>query len=603
MKRKFGFCHFQLKPKNLKSELILYFTVAVTLIITLLGVASCYWIGKYINERNTDSTLDLLKQIDHNFKSELSYVQNLSYFIISNNDVREYLTLNPKDQDRIDTLFDSINRDFTNFGNANSDIISISIYGKNSLKYETVGYSETPVTQIQLIENSLPKNGVAVLTPLYQRNYSTLSKRYVLSFMRRINDTNHLKNELGTMRIDLDESELESIYKNINLGNSGYFFVADENGSMVSVQNKSNLSLNVKQDPTFAPAYANQQGTYRKTIHSQDMMISYYTSSDGRFRYFGIVPYQEMSREIKIVQLFVIFIAAISTLLAIVISYLISVQITTPIKRLSTLAVQVEKGNLDVISNINRSDELGVLSKALNNLIAKMKVMIEEQYADQLEKEQMKLKVLQNQINPHFLYNTLDVIYWTARVEKALKTSEIADALSQFFKLGLNHGNEITTVEKEVQHLNSYLVIQKMRYDYELDIAVNIDPSLDSCEMIKLILQPVVENAILHGISSLGEEGQIRVTGGWDSEDILFTVEDNGIGMPESVVSGINSGSFDQKQGFGLRNVNERIKLYYGEKYGITVFSKPNCGTKIEIRISKAPKQEISRTRKREGKS
>lgn len=248
-------------------------------------------------------------------------------------------------------------------------------------------------------------------------------------------------------------------------------------------------------------------------------------------------------------------------MLAIVVAYLISIQITVPIKQLGSPATQVENGNLDVIPSTDRCDELGTLSNSLSSLIARMRDLIEKHYSDQLEKEQMKLKVLQNQINPHFLYNTLNIIYWTARLESVSKTSEITDALSQFYKLDLNWGNEITTVKKGIQHLNSYITIQKMRYDYELNIGIELDPSLYSCKIIKLILQPIVVNALLHGIATLGEKGRIRITGNGAGEDILFTVEDNGVGIPDDVAKVISEGTFTPRKGFGLRNVNERIKL------------------------------------------
>lgn len=575
--------HFQ--PKHLNAEIIIFFTVTVSSVILLFGVIACLLIGKYVGEQNTNSTYSALDQIDRNFNSELHYAENISLFTISNKNVREYLTINPAEQQRINALFDSINTDFSNFGNTNSDIISIGIYGKNGLDFETAGSSFTKDRKYEEAARSLPQSGFYIVTPMYERFYSLLSRRYVISLMRKINNPDNFSQQIGMLRIDLDEANLESIYKQVRLGETGYFLVTDSAGNLVSASDKRKLSENLRAMPAFAPAYRGVNGVYRRHVASQDMMIFYSTSSSGLFKYFGVVPYREMTREMRVIICFIALIAFVIILLSVFVAYLMSRQIAKPIRLLSSLAKQVENGNLDVISNIRRKDELGELSSSLNTLAAKMRTLIEKQFADRLEREKLKLRMLQSQINPHFLYNTLDVLYWTARVEGASKTSDIANALAQFYKLGLNRGNEVTTVNNEVRHLESYIAIQRMRYDYELNISVDIDPLLNDRRILHLILQPVVENALQHGIAPIGKEGRVTVTGRADGENIVFTVEDNGVGMSPDEVEALFRGPAVGGHGFGLKNADARIRLYCGPQYGISVASRAGVGTRVEIRL------------------
>ncbi|MBC8062424.1 MAG: sensor histidine kinase, partial [Clostridiaceae bacterium] len=268
------------------------------------------------------------------------------------------------------------------------------------------------------------------------------------------------------------------------------------------------------------------------------------------------------------------------------ITFVISSKITTPIKKLTKLMQKVEEGNLDVIANVKRKDEIGALGRSFNSMVSVLKTLIEEVYKNQISRKEAELRALQAQINPHFLYNTLDVIYWTSRIEGATKTGEIVNALAKLFRLALNKGDEITTVEKEVEHLQSYLIIQKMRYTEEPDIIVEVDQAIYPCKTIKLILQPLVENALIHGIGELDIKGIIRVTGKIIEGDILFEIIDNGIGMEEERIKEILEGDIEEKKGYGIKNVDQRIKLYFGEKYGIKIYSEKGKGTKIEVRIS-----------------
>jgi two-component system sensor histidine kinase YesM len=298
------------------------------------------------------------------------------------------------------------------------------------------------------------------------------------------------------------------------------------------------------------------------------------------------VPFKELISQVNVVRNMTVIVILLASAFAFIITYLISSKITTPIKKLTRLMQKVEEGNLNVVASVERKDEIGALGRSFNSMISELKTLIEEVYKNQISRKEAELRALQAQINPHFLYNTLDVIYWTARIEGAPKTGEIVNALAKLFRLALNKGDEITTVEKEVEHLQSYLIIQKMRYTEEPEIIVQVAPSIYPCKTIKLILQPLVENALIHGIGELEEKGIIKVTGNIVGEDILFEIADNGVGMEAERIKEIFEGNTEEKKGYGIKNVDERIKLYFGDKYGIKIYSEIGKGTKVEVRIS-----------------
>jgi len=405
---------------------------------------------------------------------------------------------------------------------------------------------------------------------------------------RQLKDINNLSQRLGIIRIDVNERELNKVYKDIKLGDSGYVFIANKDGYILSHSNTGELSRYIGNEPAFASAFNGKQGYYRKYIGGKNVLVTYYTSSDQNLVYIGVVPFDELTREAEISRNMMAVVILVGLILAFIIVSFASLKITEPIKKLTKLMQKVEEGNMDVLVNIKRKDEIGTLGRSFNSMTRKLKALIEEVYVNKLSRKEAELKALQAHINPHFLYNTLDVIYWTSRLENAPKTGEIVSALAKLFKLGLNKGNEITTVEKEIEHLESYLVIQKVRYDEEPDISIDVDPSLYGCSIIKLILQPLVENALIHGIAGLRDrKGQIRITGREYADGILFEVIDNGVGMDEIRIQEIFGGLIEEKKGYGIKNVDERIKLYFGEQYGISIYSTRGKGTRVEVRVPK----------------
>ncbi len=574
--------------RSLKSELIVSFISVV--LITLVSVESIsYWrIRDVINLRVSESTVETLKQIDKNLTAALGDIQDISLYTISNRYVRAFLKLEGVDRKREAELLIAINEEYANLLSSKDYIASINIYGANGLRFETAPASSASRADPSAdIEKRLPADGMYVLTPTYKRSYQTLGGQYVISFYRQINDINNLREKLGILRIDISEKRIGEIYSDIRLGSTGYVFIADKSGNVVSHPNKNELSTYIGDRRYFSRIFTAPEGFYRTAINGVDSLVTYYASKKYDFYFIGIVPVRELVTELGAVRAIIVLATLLAAALAFAVFYALSSGITRPVNALTALMKKVEDGDLNVAADMRRKDEIGQLGKSFNSMVRTIKHLIEEVYENQIRSKEAELRALQAQINPHFLYNTLDVIYWTSRLENAPKTGEIVGELAKLFKLGLNNGREITTIGKEVEHMNSYLAIQRFRYDRAPRIRVAIDEKIYPFTAVKLILQPIVENAFVHGIPHLGEEGTVEITGRESDGDIVFEVTDNGCGMSEKRLGEIFLESADEKKGYGIKNVHERIRMLYGPPYGLLIRSGEGRGTTVVIRIPK----------------
>ncbi len=279
------------------------------------------------------------------------------------------------------------------------------------------------------------------------------------------------------------------------------------------------------------------------------------------------------------------------TVLIVFLSYYIPQSITKPITRLSEVTDQVAKGDLSVRSDVDEGGEVGVLSESLNAMIDKINELLEQVTQEQTSLRKAELELLQSQINPHFLYNTLDTIVWLAEGSDQDKVVSMVESLSEFFRTSLNQGKDVIPIREEVQHVRSYLEIQQVRYQDILEYEISVPESLYHYSIPKISVQPLVENALYHGIKNKRRLGKITVSGQELKDYIVISVQDNGIGMTEERLMQVNerlkNRTSESTEAYGLYNVNERIRLKFGDAYGISIRSEYEEGTVCEIRLPK----------------
>lgn len=308
---------------------------------------------------------------------------------------------------------------------------------------------------------------------------------------------------------------------------------------------------------------------------------------------------EKMKSELQLrVRYFVVFVALllcfiVGILLMVVIH--ISRSITVPVENLGFVAQEISHGNLQARAECTSRDEISVLGGRINEMAESLEKMMQKIRDDEKKMRHAELRLLQEQINPHFLYNTMDTIIWLIEGRKLDEAEDMLVSLSNFFRLVLSHGHEYISINEEEQHIRSYLEIQKFRYHDILEYEINMDPKLYEYRILKMTLQPLVENALYHGIKNKREPGMIHITGQLRESDIMFQVSDDGIGMDDATLMklriAITKPCKDTDSGFGMANVNERIRMNFGPEYGLTLDSAPGGGTIVTVRI---PKEKIA---------
>ncbi|SFG30593.1 sensor histidine kinase [Oribacterium sp. WCC10] len=311
------------------------------------------------------------------------------------------------------------------------------------------------------------------------------------------------------------------------------------------------------------------------------------------YLYYQTMIMQHMKTELRVrVRYFVVFIALllvfiVGVLLLIVIH--ISRSITVPVERLGYVAQEISHGNLQARADCTSGDEISQLGERINDMAESLEKMMQQIRDDEKKMRNAELRLLQEQINPHFLYNTMDTIIWLIEGRKLDEAEDMLVSLSNFFRLVLSHGHEYISIREEEQHIRSYLEIQQFRYHDILEYEISMDPLLYEYRILKMTLQPLVENALYHGIKNKRDKGMIRITGELGDKDIVFTVSDDGIGMDSETLEklrvAITKPCKDTDSGFGMANVNERIRMNFGPEYGLTLDSEPGGGTKVTVRI------------------
>ena len=275
-----------------------------------------------------------------------------------------------------------------------------------------------------------------------------------------------------------------------------------------------------------------------------------------------------------------------------VMSHKLTKSITEPVTELMDMTERFARGDFTVSYHPNSDDEMETLAESFNSMVGEIKTLVDDIHREQVNARDAELRILQEQINPHFLYNTLDAIMWMTESGENEEAIMMLQELSNFFRTSLSKGQSVITIRTEMEHVKSYLNIQRYRYQDILDFELDFADEIMDYYVQKLTLQPIVENALYHGIKNKRGKGMIKVTGVSDGEDILLTVEDNGIGMKEDELAhlrGLISGEIkdDEQHGFGMANVEQRLQMHYGRAYGMRVSSTYGEGTKVVVRIPK----------------
>ena len=397
----------------------------------------------------------------------------------------------------------------------------------------------------------------------------------------------YLNTQIGVQRVSMAASEFSSVLEDALPVQNGLLYIVNTNHQLIGA---SDLDRYRKMSGSEIANKTIERAGQWTMLENQDSMYLCHaqTLANTDWTLVAMIPYEAIMQEENTVRGILFSIAFLVIAICGVLIYFFSRSVTRRLSILSHTMHEVEKGNLQVELKAKDTDEIGMLYQSFNFMLRNMKALVKEQYENGKAIKSAELKALQAQINPHFLYNTLDLINWEAMDHNAPEIAEISRALARYYKISLSRGEDIITLNEELRHVETYVQIQNYRFDNRISLHIDVPEELCSLKIQKIVLQPLVENSILHGMLMLeqGEKGTVTITGWKQSGDLFLTVKDEGVGMPASQLRNILTDKpVVDRHGYGIRNIHKRLQLQYGEKYGLHFDSTPGKGTTVTIRI------------------
>ena len=582
-KGKFSLKNLSIKNLSIQSSIFMYFTVTAIIAIALISLIIFQRFTNSLNatiiEENSGIVGQLGESVDSYLRNAMKVSDSIYYNVIKNTDISN------------DDIKRGMNLIYVNNDNMIDDIALISGKGeliesmpalrlKDNSNVLEKDFFKKSMAESEYINFSMPH-----IRDLFDRNESSYS--WVISLSRAVEVTDEGKATQALLLINLNYMYFEEIFSNVNLGNGGYVYLTNDRGDIIWHPKQNEIySGRFKEDNKYAATL--KDGITVENVSGKNLTLNVRTIGYTGWKLVGVTPSAALGVDGIKFRFFVLFVADLFLFLLAMINAFISDKISNPIKSLDGSVREIESGNLDVEIVPSGSYEVEHLGKSIKNMLGRIKVLMSDLVAEHNAKRKSEFDTLQSQINPHFLYNTLDIIVWMIENENSDKAVSIVTALAKFFRISLSKGKNIITVKDEVEHVRNYLMIQNMRFKNRFEYSIDVDEEVLSYSSLKLMLQPLVENAIYHGMEFMDGDGEIDVKVFKEDDSLYFTITDNGLGMSEDMVEALLSKDFvpsKKGSGIGVKNVNERIKLYFGSEYGLKVESEPDEGTKITIHL------------------
>ena len=579
---------------SIKFRLILYFLLLIVLPI-IITVSITYIFSNGIISRKIDESINnSIDEVTINVDDVLENAKAVSKVFILDNDFKTMLRKNIN----IDSSYGFSNLRngmdlLSNLTKSSTGIDSIYVYDLNDniLFTSTRSISQDSSFSSSNIYNEAVKKGRDREWIFNKRNmapFAVINDNLVTYAMPiKIYEEDLI---VGYVYININENTIFKYLKRIRFNGSGKLVITNNKGEIISCEDKNLLGETMAFNLDYKDILSNTNMKFPLKIDNGNTLVFKKTSDISGLSYFAMVPVSNINRELIILLNIVLLVCGLTVCLAIVLSAFLTRSIYVPINR---LVVAMEKlvfrRDFDYFINDKRKDEFGILYNSFNKMVKGMKQLFEQLFQEELKKKEAQLKFLQAQINPHFLYNTLYSIYCISKLHNVKEITELSYSLTNFFRISFSGGFEFITVREMLEQICHYLRIQNIRYKDSLELITDVDQELMDHNILKFLLQPLVENSITHGMKNKGGKGQIDITGYIANGNIKFTVSDNGFGIPQDKLESINnsllnlSEEIEDGNSFALRNIHRRMKLYYGEKYGLSIFSNEGEGTVVEV--------------------
>lgn len=580
---------------SIRDTIFIYFTVSALVMFLLIGVSVYGRLTGQLSATMQKENQALINQVNLSLDAYLRTVMKLSdslyYGVIKNVDL---LRKGEMVNSEITLLYDNNKDSVSNIALLSGDGELLSAVPAARLK------NDMDVTGQKWFKDALehPENlHFSMPHVQYIFDNSENQYRWVITLSRAVEITKGTSTAQGVLLIDMSYASLQYMLDNTPLGNQGYLYLMSGDGELIYHPQMQLIDAGLKEENTQA-ASAYGDGNYQETWQGKDRDVIVKTVGYTGWKIIGVSPEHGFTlNEVK-TRLFLVFVVAFFLFLLAVINAYISSKITAPIQELEKSVNALEEGELDTQVYTGGSYEIQHLGRSIGGMARRIQALMNDIVAEHESKRKSEFDTLQSQINPHFLYNTLDIIVWMIENEQKQEAVKVVTALARFFRISLSKGRNIIPVKDELEHVRNYLTIQQKRFKNKFTYQIEAQEEVLSLASLKLMLQPLVENAIYHGMEFMDGDGEITVKAERKEDRLCFTIADNGLGMTKEQVEGLLTGetrSASKKgSGIGVKNVNERIRLYFGEDYGLEIFSEPDEGTAIQICLPAVPYEELS---------
>ena len=409
------------------------------------------------------------------------------------------------------------------------------------------------------------------------------SEQQWYSLMRLIYDPSSVQKPLAILRIDIAADRVDAAVSRSTITQNGAVLLLDDGQILTSSSPDRAEQLSGSLPAAFADGWT-EVNTSLGRFHVQSMILE-----DCGWTLAAALPRDDIFRTSRELRLEILVVVLLLTAAAYFLAYRLSHSIARRLYRLNDTMHAVEHGDVSARVEPQGRDEIGQLMRSFSNMMTRIDTLMDEKLEQGQQIKALELKALQAQINPHFLYNSLDLINCTAIASNVPQISRMVNALARFYRLSLSRGREVIPLSDELKHAQLYVEIQNMRFENRVQVKWEIEPGVEQCSIIKIVLQPIIENAVIHGIFEREDKtGCLRIAAHRQQDDLIITVEDNGVGMDEATrVANFSAdaSSANTKGGYGVRNINARLHLAYGPEYGLFCESEIGRGTCVTIRI------------------
>lgn len=570
---------FKRKTRSLHSVLSIYISLFALASMVVSGIILYNKFVTVLRENAITSSEQVVEQVANTINSYIKDMIEISDYIVYHKNTNDgYIK-----KDYILILFNTLLK-------SRNDIVTFSVYDSEGNLILVAPTNNKIKKNIRLDNQQWYKNmkkyhGLYNFSPPHVQNLFENQYIWVVTLSTYINLPGSMLPAHSILAIDVDFSSIDEYCSNVAIGKRGYVFILDEHNNIIYHPQQQLLYAGIKKEDIDFIA-DKKDGAYIHPNGNNIVVIS--SLKYTNWKVVGITYMSDMleAREDAIEFIFVMF--SIACILILCISMFVSIKISKPLANLSDVMENVvSTNNLSIRYNETGFYEVKRLSQSFNHMINTIEKLMEKIKNEEKELRKTELKALQAQINPHFLYNTLDSILWMCEQKDGAGAVKMVTALANLFRIAISKGKEIITIGDEITHAKSYLTIQQMRYRNQFEYSFDVDENLLSYSCLKITLQPIIENAIYHGIDRMVDKGRIEIKVKDKGEKILMQVIDNGLGMPEDVLKSILSYESSREYGIGVKNVNDRIQIYFGKEYGLQIESELDVGTCVNIWIPK----------------